>query len=143
MKWLKWPTLFAGILMVVLAPVARAQTKPTINKEPAKATPADSGAEMFKTYCAVCHGPNGKGTGPAAAALKKQPADLTQLAKRNGGQFPAIKVSLFIKGDEIVASHGSRDMPIWGKIFNEMDGDKVASLRIRNLTEYVQSLQEK
>jgi len=135
--------LFAIVLLVGLAHAAQAQTKPTVTREPAKATPAESGSEMFKTYCAVCHGPNGKGTGPAAEALKKQPADLTQLSKKNGGQFPAIKVSLLIKGDEVVASHGSRDMPIWGKIFTDMDGDKIAALRIRNLTEFVRSLQEK
>ena len=142
MTLLRWLAiaLFVGLLYPAQA---QSQTKPTIVREPAKATAANSGSEMFTTYCAVCHGTTGKGTGPAATALKKQPADLTQLAKKNGGQFPAIKVSLIIKGNEILASHGSRDMPIWGKIFSDMEGEKISDLRIHNLTEYVQTLQEK
>ncbi len=38
---------------------------------------SDRGAEVFATYCAVCHGPDGKGNGPAAAALVPPPPDLT------------------------------------------------------------------
>jgi len=134
--------LAVPLVVVGLAWQAQAQA-PTINREPAKSTAANSGSEMFTTYCAVCHGPNGKGTGPAAAALKKQPADLTQLSKKNGGQFPDIKIALFIKGNDVLASHGSRDMPIWGKIFTDMEDEKISNLRIYNLTEYVRSLQEK
>ena len=130
-------------LLTGLACQAQAQVKPTIERAPAKSTDASSGSEMFTTYCAVCHGPDGKGTGPAATALKKQPANLTQLSKKNAGKFPALAVANVIKGSDVVASHGSRDMPIWGKIFWDMDGEKVANLRIHNLTEFVQSLQEK
>lgn len=126
-----------------MAAAAQAQQPPQIVREDAKFTPADSGPTMYSTYCAVCHGKTAKGDGPAAAALKRQPADLTQLSKRNGGEFPAIKVSLIIRGDEVLASHGSRDMPIWGKVFADMEGERIASLRIHNLTEYLRSLQEK
>jgi mono/diheme cytochrome c family protein len=140
---MRFERFLASCLLAGFACTAQAQVKPTINREPPKSTPANSGAEMFTTYCAVCHGPAGKGNGPAAAALKKQPADLTQLSKKNGGQFPAVKVSLVIKGNDVMASHGSRDMPIWGKIFTDMEGEKVSSLRIHNLTDYVQTLQEK
>src|SRR5579863_5841414 len=62
----------------------RQQTKP----EPAKPTVPLSGAGMFKDYCAVCHGKDAKGDGPAAPALKHAPADLTTLAKRHGGKLP-------------------------------------------------------
>jgi mono/diheme cytochrome c family protein len=98
---------------------------------------------MFTTYCAVCHGPGGKGNGPAAAALKSQPADLTQLSKKNGGQFPSGRISSAIEGREVVVAHGSRDMPIWGKIFEEMEDADLVRLRLFNLTEYVRTLQEK
>ena len=135
--------LLAVFLFVGLASQAHAQGTPTIRREPAQSTAPDSGSEMFTAYCAVCHGPDGKGKGPAAPALKKEPANLTQLSKKNGGQFPAIKVSLFIKGNDVVAAHGSRDMPIWGRIFWEMDGERIANLRIHNLTTYIESLQEK
>jgi mono/diheme cytochrome c family protein len=79
-------------------------------------TSSFSGAEMYKTWCASCHGPTGKGDGPAAAALKKPPADLTQLAKKNGGKFPTQRVRDYIDGTKEVASHGSRDMPVWGLV---------------------------
>src|SRR5450631_1653131 len=111
---------FVPILVVGLGCLAHAQENPKINRAEAKDTAVDSGSEMFTAYCAVCHGPNGKGNGPAAPALKKQPANLTQLSKENGGKFPSLKVAEFIEGREIVASHGSRDMPIWGKIFRGM-----------------------
>jgi cytochrome c oxidase cbb3-type subunit 3 len=36
---------------------------------------AAAGAQLYATYCASCHGPNGKGDGPVAAALKPPPAN--------------------------------------------------------------------
>jgi mono/diheme cytochrome c family protein len=140
MKLSRW---FVMGLFASMVCAAQAQQQTQIVRESAKTTPAEDGAAMFSTYCAVCHGTTGKGNGPAATALKRQPADLTQLTKRNNGSFPAIKVGLIIKGDEVLASHGSRDMPIWGKIFIDMEGERLASLRIHNLTEYVRTLQEK
>ena len=70
-----------------------AQTTKTIQHAPIKATSPASGGEMYKTYCAVCHGTDGKGGGPAASALKVPPTDLTQLSKKNGGKYPGLKVS--------------------------------------------------
>jgi mono/diheme cytochrome c family protein len=101
-----------------------------------------SGVEMYKTWCASCHGMLGKGDGPAAAALKKAPADLTQLAKKNGGKFPTEKVREYIDGTKEVASHGSRDMPVWGSFFRRLGQDDV-TYRVVTLANYVQSLQTK
>jgi mono/diheme cytochrome c family protein len=114
-----------------------------IQKVPIPSTSAASGREMFTTYCAVCHGTTGKGDGPAAAALKKRPADLTQLARKNNGTFPEVHVVNFITGQDVVAAHGSRDMPIWGDLFRYLSpGDQAGiKLRLANLTDYVKSLQ--
>jgi mono/diheme cytochrome c family protein len=99
---------------------------------------------MFKTYCAACHGQDGRGDGPAAPALKKQPANLTELSARNGGKFPELKVFNTIKGDSDVTAHGSRDMPIWGSLFPSISsGQAEVQLRISNLTDYVKSIQAK
>ena len=123
---------------------AYAQQKPKINYVPPESTSAGSGVEMFKAYCAACHGQDARGNGPAAPALKKQPADLTQLSKKNGGQFPGLRVMNFIEGKEVVASHGSRDMPVWGAVFRSMSRDEdVTILRVRNLANYVETLQQK
>jgi mono/diheme cytochrome c family protein len=108
-------------------------------------TAATSGQEMFKEYCAVCHGITGQGNGPAASALKKRPADLTQLTRKNGGNFPELRILRYIKGSDEVAAHGSRDMPVWGSVLGSLrpNNPEVAELRIRQVEQYVQSLQAK
>lgn len=118
--------------------------QPTIKKVPPSVvtSPADAKAS-YNQYCAVCHGAAGKGDGPAAVALKKAPTDLTQLTKKNGGKFPDARVSHYISGQETVAAHGTRDMPVWGQVFHSVDAQSrmIDDLRVHNLTEYVKSLQ--
>ena len=99
---------------------------------------------MFRSYCAPCHGPDGRGTGPAASALKKAPANLTLLTKKNNGKFPVFEVQNTIKGDSSFGAHGSRDMPMWGDIFRSVSsGDGAVQIRIRVLKDYIESMQEK
>jgi mono/diheme cytochrome c family protein len=99
---------------------------------------------MYRAHCAVCHGLDGKGNGPAAPALKQLPSDLTQLSKKNGGKFPDFRVANVIQGDSVLVAHGSRDMPMWGDIFRSIQrNDPVVTLRVHNLTEYIASLQQK
>jgi len=102
-----------------------------------------SGAEMYKTWCASCHGAQGKGDGPAAAALKRTPADLTQLAKKNRGRFPTEIVRTYIDGSRVVAAHGSREMPVWGTFFLRLGDEKTVTYRIVTLGSYVESIQVK
>jgi mono/diheme cytochrome c family protein len=104
-----------------------------------------SGTEMYGVYCASCHGIDGKGSGPAAPALRKAPPDLTRIAKRNNGQFPTFRITHIIDGYDTQAAHGSRDMPIWGDYFRETKERDEAILKLRehNLTEYIQSIQQK
>lgn len=77
---------------------------------------SEDGRELFKTYCAICHGSTGHGDGPLAASLRQPPADLTQFTVRNGGTFPAVKLHRIIDGRDIVA-HGDPAMPVWGNAF--------------------------
>ena len=103
------------------------------------------GPAVFQAYCAVCHGKDARGGGPAAGALKRRPPDLTRMSQRNGGIFPFERVQKIIsgKGPGILA-HGSREMPIWGPIFDEISWDGApGSFRIYNLTRYIQDLQQK
>ena len=79
-------------------------------------TTAMDGAELFKTFCASCHGVEATGNGPVAHALRHAPADLTLIAKKNGGTFPTARVNRIILGWDI-ESHGDRDMPVWGDPF--------------------------
>ncbi len=135
-------TLLGFFLGALLLPAQEPTAK--INKIPVQSTPADSGKAMFNAYCASCHGPDGKGGGPAASALKVAPADLSQLAHRNGGKYPSLAVVSSIK-DGTGNAHGSNDMPVWGPILSSVspNGTPVVQQRISNLTSYIESLQAK
>ncbi len=98
---------------------------------------------MYKSYCAACHGTDGRGNGPAAEALKVPPTNLTKIAARNGGKYPSLRVSAIIRGEETLPAHGSKDMPIWGNLFWSMSGGHEAEVqqRVTNLNKYIESLQ--
>lgn len=115
-----------------------------VKKSPVKNTSAASGSEMFISYCAACHGKDGKGTGPAATSLKIPPVDLTQLAKKNNGKFPGDHVTSVLRNGS-TAAHGSSDMPVWGPLFSRVSGgdEAIVQLRIGNLVRYLESMQEK
>ncbi|MFI5103599.1 MAG: c-type cytochrome [Terriglobales bacterium] len=135
------------IVVMALAIIAAAQDQPKkeIKHVPIKPTSAASGHDMYKNYCAACHGVDGKGQGPAAEALKIPPTDLTTLAQKSGGKYPALKVAAVLRGEEVLSAHGSKDMPVWGNLFwhlSEGRGSEVQQ-RISNLNQYVESLQKK
>jgi len=100
---------------------------------------------MYMAYCASCHGVDGMGDGPAASAMIKKTTDLRKLAADHNGVFPADHVAAVIRGDVNAPSHGSKDMPVWGPVFLRMDlaHQGEVALRIKNLTEYIRSLQIK
>jgi len=109
---------------------------------------AELGAESFPRYCASCHGMHAEGDGPAAVALVKRPADLTRIAARRGGKFPDGEIARFIDGRFVLASHGSREMPIWGERFGDSVPDsgvaeEISRGRIAVLVEYLKSIQRK
>jgi mono/diheme cytochrome c family protein len=102
-----------------------------------------AGAELYRMYCATCHGVDGRGEGPVADAMKHQLPDLTTINKRNGGRFPALRVEHIIDGYDVKAAHGSRAMPVWGEFFHDMRRDEVLlKLREHNLVEYIRSIQK-
>jgi hypothetical protein len=101
------------------------------------------GSELFKEYCATCHGMDATGNGPAALALRKPVPDLTRISQRNGGTFPRESVKQYISGESDILAHGSRDMPIWGPIFRQADRDhELGQIRLHNVTVYLESLQK-
>jgi mono/diheme cytochrome c family protein len=103
-----------------------------------------TGEQMFKQYCAACHGSDAKGMGPLAAVLKTPPPDLTTLARRHLGKFPYNYVKSILEFGPGPSAHGSSDMPTWGPIFRYFDkqNQRVVEQRIKNLCEYLASLQE-
>jgi mono/diheme cytochrome c family protein len=138
-------TRMSVVLTALLFSVGFAGAQETKTKVRLNPTAADSGDEMYKEYCADCHGQTGKGDGPAAAALKTPPPDLTLLAKKNGGKFPAHHVRSVIDMGVAEAAHGTKDMPIWGPLFKAISGrdSRVVKLRISSLTDYIKAMQTK
>ena len=112
---------------------------------PIKPISAASGPEMYKAYCAVCHGMDGKGGGHAAEALKVTPPDLTALARKNGRKYPSDHVTSTLQGDLHLPAHGSKEMPVWGNLFWSMSQghSSEVQLRVTNLNKYIESLQAK
>jgi mono/diheme cytochrome c family protein len=101
----------AGLALVPLAGLAEGEND---------VGDAATGAELFQTHCAVCHGREAKGNGPMAPVLLLQPADLTTLVARYEGVFPLERVASRIDGRDPLVSHGS-DMPVYGDFFEGRD----------------------
>jgi len=137
-------TILALLSALAAGQAAPAQA-PAVKHVPITNTPSNSGKEMFNSYCAVCHGTDGKGNGPAASAMKTPPTDLTLLAQKNGGKYPSAHVSAVIRGQAPLPSHGSADMPIWGPLFSSISQGHEAQVqqRIANLVKYIETLQAK
>lgn len=113
----------------------------------------DIGKVEYDQSCASCHGLDGKGKGPFAQALELSVPDVTTLAKRNGGVFPATRAYSVIDGREAVKAHGTRDMPIWGRHYSASaapryddyayNPEAAARARILFLIDYLHRLQVK
>ena len=127
----------ATLAALLLAP-ALASAQEQVN------TQSTPGAEVYRTYCASCHGPSARGDGPLAATMPKKPANLTEIAKRNGGVFPSDLVFRTIDGRNKVRGHGGPDMPEWGEAFAKSreagDAERVTKV-IQSLVDYLESLQ--
>lgn len=104
-----------------------------------------SGKQIYKEHCAACHGMDGQGHGPAAPSLVTAPPNLTTLAQRNGGTFPAEYVSNVIRFGPGFGAHGSSEMPVWGPIFLYIEHYNEAAVRqrIKNLCDFLESIQER
>jgi len=134
---------FVFVLTILGAIGARAQAPQTpAANEQQPLIRSLKGPELFRAYCAPCHGLGAKGDGPVAPSLKTPPADLTVLAKKNRGVFPEVRVRRAITGESVIASHGSREMPIWGPIFHQVEEDvDRGNVRLENLVRYLESIQ--
>ncbi len=145
-SWARCSLILVAALLFSTASTMRAQEKEkTVKKTPIQSTSPASGEEMFKTYCAACHGKDAKGAGPASADLKTTPPDLTTLAKRHDGKFPEDYVSSVLRNGVKAPAHGSSEMPVWGPLFSSVSGgdQAIVNMRISNLVRYLESVQAK
>jgi putative copper export protein/mono/diheme cytochrome c family protein len=82
LRQFRWPAIAVGvgILIVVALRLPFIEAYPTTYFGSPTGFSAQSvaqGASLFAAHCASCHGPEGRGDGPAAASLNPPPADLT------------------------------------------------------------------
>ena len=135
------PRLHAvSLALVVLVATAAPQAR-------AAGGAGEPGKIVYQRYCGACHGPEGKGDGAMKTFLTSKPTDLTQLAKKAGGQFPFMYVMRIIDGTEPVGVHGHTDMPVWGERFQyETTAPPAEQVEIRGklllITDYLRRIQE-
>lgn len=112
----------------------------------------DAAKQDYMQYCSECHGVGGKGDGPKAQELTRNPSDLTRLAEANGGYFPYVKLRKIIDGRPDkgnIRAHGV-EMPVWGNAFQadvsragaQIHSEAVVKMRILNIVDYLASIQE-
>ena len=131
--------LSAFIFLLVASGYAIPQPRPQLPE-----TYVPPGKQLYRNYCSSCHGLDGRGRGPVSRSLRKAPPDLTTLAKRHDGKFPDDYVTEVIRFGLTYSAHGSSDMPVWGPIFQDEEhyNEGAVRQRIRNLCEYLESLQQ-
>ena len=135
--------LMSCALLGLAVSLCAAQQKPPKKKNGAPA----SGAELYKQNCPICHGNDGKGGGPppASSPFTESAPDLTTLAQRHDGNFPAAYVADVLRSGVKLRDHGPVEMPVWGVIFKATTkaDEAQVTLRITSLTNYLKSIQAK
>ncbi len=136
------PALVLGVSMT--ASLQEPAAKPQDDQQMRPLIASVEGPDLYRSYCASCHGREATGRGPAAAALKSPVPDLTTIARRNSGIFPKDRIRKIISGDDTLISHGSREMPVWGPVFHQVERDRDwGNVRLENLAKYIESIQKK
>ncbi len=138
-------SVLTGFLLLSLLPVSPTQKPPSSPPDsPSAHIPLD-GARIFQNHCATCHGADGRGHGPASVAFKESLQDLTLISQRNGGKFSEQHVRDVIEGKQpVLPAHGTREMPIWGPIFHQVEADQDwGEVRLEEVTKYLESIQKK
>jgi mono/diheme cytochrome c family protein len=128
-----WTFLSAMMIVSVLISTSDAQE-------------SNYGPTLYHQYCASCHGEDGRGHGPVEPYLHVKPSDLTRITARRDGDFPREQLKRIVAGDEVIAAHGTRTMPIWGE---QLQGDVIGTVnkpvvargRIGFLVDYLETLQ--
>lgn len=137
-----WKITFEVVLALAVAAstaVAGQSDQPTTIDRSA----AYRGQKTFRTYCSSCHGQEALGNGPLADDLKVQPANLTELSEKNGGEFPYEMVITTIEHGRSVRGHGTEDMPAWGNAFKmTSETEEEAKAKMSELAHFLWSKQK-
>ena len=132
--------LFAALALTICHALDHPSSKIVIPV--GQTSPAD-GKQMFNSYCAPCHGVDGRGQGRVASALKVPPTDLSKLAAANGGKFPVAHLLSVLRFGVDHPAQGTVEMPVWVPIFASMNRASTVDReqRASNLIDYLHTLQ--
>jgi len=135
-------TLFAA--MIAPGVLLASDSKSNVTNQNAR-IPANDGKAMYASYCATCHGIDGKGKGPLSSSLKRTPSDLTLLSRKNGGAYPSARVVAVIGHGTSASGHDKAGMPVWAPVLDTINQNNKLDtpLRISNLSKYLETLQVK
>jgi len=145
--------LVSALMTVVLACLSSCAGSPGTSSSnaiaPAKSPDVrvlERGGRLYKVSCAACHGVDARGNGPVAPILKVPVPDLTLIASRRGGLFPADEIYRIVDGQADLGAHGPRNMPVWGyEYFGEEPDDEAAheeaTQKVESLVEFLGSIQ--
>jgi mono/diheme cytochrome c family protein len=103
MKPLAWLVAFVSATMLTTGTYAQDEPNPLV------------GSHLYRSYCLVCHGEDGKGGGPLAIKLNLDPADLSseQYQTKTVEDLAAVIGGYWRKKDS--------DMPKWGLALPKTD----------------------
>ena len=141
-------TLIAVLLVAAAAPIATASAQE--DELASQTVKVFKGKVTYRIYCSNCHGETGHGDGSLSELLSVRPANLTAIARNNGGEFPAEFINKLVDGRETVQGHGLKEMPVWGDAFQkslqpswtEETDDERATRKIVEVVAFVESIQE-
>ncbi|SFE65666.1 c-type cytochrome [Roseivivax sediminis] len=141
--------ILAGLAAAAFALTACDEAGTTGRADSAAMPTAEEGRALFTEYCVVCHGSDATGGGELASSLNRSPADLTRVAARNGGSFPAARVLSHVDG-YTKTDFESQVMPEFGELlageavpYDSGDGTYTPTpRRLVALVEYLRSIQE-
>jgi mono/diheme cytochrome c family protein len=130
--------MIAGVMLGCAKPFAA----PGTNEQPARQD-YNSGAYLYRVYCATCHGADGRGDGPVADVLRMPPPDLRTIAERHGGSYPHDEVRAVIDGRAPVPGHLRQEMRAWADVLAIVEGpdERGIRARIEALVAHVESMQ--
>jgi mono/diheme cytochrome c family protein len=131
-------------LATLLSTTLLASDRRHVTADQAGPSLAHTGSQLFKTYCASCHGTSALGDGPLASAMRRKPANLTEIARRHKGVYPGALVFKIIDGRTPVPGHGGPDMPVWGDAFrrsSETTDEASVTRRIQALVDFLETIQ--
>ncbi|MBZ5504334.1 MAG: cytochrome c [Acidobacteriia bacterium] len=141
---LQGAVLIGGLFAAAATTALDDKHKRAPDQTPTRLVHSLKGVDIYRAHCASCHGLDGTGNGPVAPALSTKMPDLTTMTQRSRGVFPLKRITKIVMGDQAdILAHGSREMPIWGPIFHQVDEDRdYGEVRLHNVVEYLKSLQK-